>query len=175
MLSAYDSDTGEVLWSLDAHGSIGAPPVTYEIDGEQYVAVLVGAHWRYETTGRVLVLKLGGAPSLPEPPPRDRTLPPPPPLTASAEQVAEGDRLYHLYCSACHGGAARGGLIADLRRMDGATHDAFLAIVLGGLRQDLGMARFDDVLDATGAQRIHDYVIARANEDWAAQESGGDS
>ncbi len=175
VLTAYDSDTGESLWRLDAHGAIGAPPVTYEIDGEQYIAVLVDAHWRYQTTGRIVALKLGGPPSVPEPPLRDRSLPPPPPLTASAEEVAEGDRLYHLYCSACHGGQARSGLIADLRRMDGATHDAFLAIVLGGLRQDRGMARFDDVLDATGARRIHDYVIARANEDWTEQEQAEES
>ena len=172
VLSAYDSDTGERLWSLDAYGSIGAPPVTYEIDGEQYIAVLVGAHGSYETTGRVVALRLGGAPAFPEPPVRDRSLPRPPPLEASPEQVAEGNVYYHMYCGACHGGQARGGLIADLRRMTPEAHDAFLAIVLGGAYRDRGMASFDDVLDATGAQRIHDYVIARANADWAAQEDG---
>ena len=132
VLSAYDSDTGERLWSLDAYGSIGAPPVTYEIDGEQYIAVLVGAHGSYESTGRVVTLRLGGAPAFPEPPARDRSLPRPPPLEASPEQVAEGSVHYHMYCGACHGGQARSGLIADLRRMTPETHDAFLAIVLGG-------------------------------------------
>ena len=175
VLSAYDSDVGTLLWSMDAYGSIGAPPVTYEIDGEQYVAVLVNAHGRYETTGRLIAFRLGGAGRLPEPPLRDRTLPRPPPLAASAEQVAQGERLYHLYCSICHGGRARSELIADLRRMDGAAHDAFLAIVLGGMLESRGMARFDDLIDANDARRIHDYVIARANEDWAAQTAAAET
>src|SRR5216684_4426181 len=40
--SAYRADTGEKLWSTSAQTPVMAAPVTYEIDGEQYVAVLVG-------------------------------------------------------------------------------------------------------------------------------------
>ena len=41
-LSAYRADTGEKLWSMSAQSAIVAAPVTYEVDGEQYVAVLSG-------------------------------------------------------------------------------------------------------------------------------------
>ncbi len=43
------------------------------------------------------------------------------------------------------------------------THDAFQAIVLGGIRKDAGMASYADLLTAEDAERIHQYIISRAN------------
>ena len=40
--SAYRADSGEKLWSMFAQSSVMAAPVTYEVNGEQYVAVLSG-------------------------------------------------------------------------------------------------------------------------------------
>jgi quinohemoprotein ethanol dehydrogenase len=40
--SAYDAKTGEQLWRFNAgHGIIGAP-MSYAVDGRQYVSILVG-------------------------------------------------------------------------------------------------------------------------------------
>src|SRR5690606_37607797 len=39
-LLAMDAVGGEVLWEFQTGNGIGSAPVTYEIDGEQYVAVL---------------------------------------------------------------------------------------------------------------------------------------
>ena len=39
-LSAYNTDNGEKLWTYNTYISMLAPPVTYEIDGEQYVVIL---------------------------------------------------------------------------------------------------------------------------------------
>lgn len=39
---AYDADTLEVLWSINVGTPFNAPPITYEVDGEQYVAILAG-------------------------------------------------------------------------------------------------------------------------------------
>src|SRR5208282_1022706 len=41
---AYRADTGEKVWSFDAQTGVMAGPVTYTVNGEQYVAVLAG--WR---------------------------------------------------------------------------------------------------------------------------------
>ena len=92
-------------------------------------------------------------------------LSPPPTLEASGEDVARGERLYAANCALCHGNAARGG-IKDLRHRSPATHDDFLAIVLGGKRARQGMASFADVLGESEAKAIHAYLISRANEDW---------
>jgi alcohol dehydrogenase (cytochrome c) len=39
---AFDARTGKVLWRFQAGGAINAPPVTYSLDGRQYVAVTAG-------------------------------------------------------------------------------------------------------------------------------------
>ena len=41
-LTAYRADSGEKLWSMFAQSPVMAAPVTYEINGEQYIAVLSG-------------------------------------------------------------------------------------------------------------------------------------
>ena len=67
-----------------------APPITYSIDGEQYVAVAVGfggggaaeggaiTHgWETPNKSRVLVFKLAGTQNLPPMRANDRTMPKP--------------------------------------------------------------------------------------------------
>jgi PQQ-like domain len=39
---AYDAKTGELLWQWQTGAGADAPAITYEIDGEQYVAIAVG-------------------------------------------------------------------------------------------------------------------------------------
>ena len=39
---ALDAKTGEILWSQRLDGGIVAPPVSYELDGKQYVSVATG-------------------------------------------------------------------------------------------------------------------------------------
>lgn len=41
---AYDSATGKLLWQAQAKAGVNAPPITYEIDGVQYVAVAAGGN-----------------------------------------------------------------------------------------------------------------------------------
>ena len=39
---ATDAETGEDLWTYNVGTGIHAPPVTYAIDGEQYIALAAG-------------------------------------------------------------------------------------------------------------------------------------
>ena len=41
--SAYDAKTLKELWSFNVGTGINAPPITYSVNGKQYVAVLVGS------------------------------------------------------------------------------------------------------------------------------------
>ncbi len=49
MLRAFDAKTGEVLWEFPLNSTAIAPPVSYEVDGKQYIAITAGygvdAHW----------------------------------------------------------------------------------------------------------------------------------
>ncbi len=176
--SAYRVDSGERLWRIPVQTGIIAAPITYMVDGEQYIAVNAGWGGTWSLIGgarpvldhppahdRLLVFKLGGDQQLP-PPPEKPVIPAPPPLTASADQVKKGGVLYNNICYVCHGaGAVSGGTIPDLRHMAPATHGAFNDIVLGGALSANGMASFADVLNEADAEAIHAYLISRANED----------
>ncbi len=184
-LSAYDKDTGDVLWQFNTYTSILAAPVTYSVDGVQYVAILTGtgggdligpgaidsgeimASGKYSNAGRMLVFKLGGTEQLPLPALRDRTIPEQVLADVPEEDLAAGERLYFHNCATCHGFAVRaaGAGIPDLRLMSSATHETFPAIVLGGSRLSNGMASFADVLTAEQAEQVHQYIRARAFED----------
>jgi alcohol dehydrogenase (cytochrome c) len=39
---ALDARTGELLWKVSVGGSVSAAPVTYELEGKQYVAIAAG-------------------------------------------------------------------------------------------------------------------------------------
>jgi mono/diheme cytochrome c family protein len=163
--AAYRATDGEKLWSFDAKTGIMASPITYEVDGEQYVAVAAGGvatGGYYAPNGaRLLVFKLGAtgeAPDVPE-------FEPLPfvdlPQFASAEVVAHGEEAFRNNCALCHGqgGAARS-TFPDLRRSEAVTDQAlFDAVVLEGLKSANGMASFDDRLDPPDTEAIRAYLI----------------
>jgi len=39
---AFDDETGEVLWKIRTNNAVNSFPITYEVDGKQYVAIAVG-------------------------------------------------------------------------------------------------------------------------------------
>jgi plastocyanin len=44
--NAYDARTGNVLWQFQTGAGVNAPPITYEIDGQQYIAVASGGNFQ---------------------------------------------------------------------------------------------------------------------------------
>jgi quinohemoprotein ethanol dehydrogenase len=182
---AYHADTGERLWSFATHNGIMAAPVSFAIDGEQYISVLVGRGGGmsmylgidYESPvanprGRVMTFKLGGTAELP-PLPELTAYPEPPALTGLGKDEVEAGRIqYNQYCARCHGpNAVSDGSVPDLRRLPTAMHVNFADIVLRGLLEGGGMPRFDDVLSTGDVTGLQAYLIQRAHEDKAQRES----
>ena len=156
-----------------------AGPVTYTVNGEQYVAVLAGwggvfplvageVSFRSGIVGnisRMLVFKLGGKASLPGVQEVELRRLNPPPSTASRAEIANGERLFQRYCAACHGDVAvSGGVLPDLRYSSALTSDQWFYIVLGGMLEQNGMVSFAKELSRNDVQAIRDYVIFRANQ-----------
>lgn len=58
--NAYNSQTGEILWQAKSEFGVNAPPITYTIDGVQYIAVASGGSsiFGYKQGDAVLVYKL---------------------------------------------------------------------------------------------------------------------
>jgi PQQ-dependent dehydrogenase (methanol/ethanol family) len=175
--AAYAADTGKLLWETPVHTGIIASPISYSIDGEQYIAVAAGWGGAFAlasgvpkhrdnvlTEGRILAFKLGGKAELPEPKITPINIPSPPDLHSTPQQIAQGETLYHTYCSVCHGpGVTGSGVLPDLRYMAPTTHDAFDAIVRGGAFTGKGMVSFAGVLDENQAKAVHAYIVSQAN------------
>jgi len=46
--AAYDAKTLKEMWSFNVGSPIQAPPVSYSVNGKQYIAILVGGRmWAY--------------------------------------------------------------------------------------------------------------------------------
>ena len=180
-LTALDATNGAQLWSQPTQTGVVAAPISYAIDGEQYVAIMVGTGSSWAMIGgdsnmkgmepanvsRLLVYKLGGSVQLPAAPEFQRPPMTPPPATAAASIVARGAPLYETYCGSCHGAGVVGvGLLPDLRRTPLLhTPEGWEQVVIGGGLKEHGMASFSKVLSAADAQAVRAYAIQRANQD----------
>ncbi len=182
--SAYDARTGEKLKDIDVGTSIMAGPMSYLIDGTQYVAVMAawgGGGWNFPhpasaayqrgNEGRIIAFKLDGGPT-PMPPRLApiQPIPEPPPLRASPDTIKTGADLFKAHCASCHLNQP-GSLAPDLRRMSRETHQAFEQIVLGGVLINAGMPPFDDVLSPEDTDRIHAYLISISWDGYNQQQA----
>jgi quinohemoprotein ethanol dehydrogenase len=181
-LIVYRADTGEKLKDIEVGTAMMAAPVTYQIDGEQYVAVFAGfggalapmypkesAPYRYQNYGRILAFKLGGGPT-PLPPARAKQATPEPPALANySDSLADrGGPIFQGLCMGCHAGRGEGRLSAypDLNRLPAATHAAFDSIVLGGKYRANGMSSFGDLLKPADVAAIHAYLVREQRKLW---------
>jgi quinohemoprotein ethanol dehydrogenase len=183
-LWAYAADTGKILAKIPTGSHIMAAPMTYAVNGEQYVAVQVGyggaaitvgpippssAALKYQNTNRIIAFKLGGGP-VPTPPPRvEEPFPEPPPQTASAAEISAGEVLFIQECSRCH--VFGPSSTPDLRKLGPGLHAAFKDIVLKGALAPNGMERFDDLLSDKDADNIHAYLIDQSWQAYRTQQA----
>lgn len=162
---AYAADTGQNVWSIQTGSAIDSVPVTFSVDGQQYVMVPVG--WGSASRlflpasamatpksergpSRLLAFKLVG--TLPFPTPTDviQPVPEPPKQTASEAVVEEGKVLYAAHmCGGCHSPGLDGsgawtvnGAVPDLRYAPPEVHDRWDGIVFAGTHKAEGMMPF---------------------------------
>ena len=174
--AAYDAASGGKLWSFDTQTGVVAPSMTYEIDGEQYVALMAG--WgggfaltagagvdpRSEGPRRLLVFKLGGKKTLPPRPVSTREFPDLPPVTATPQQIAAGNLTFANYCSVCHGASAVSDFSIPDLRFSPVTTDAAVwkGVVIDGDRIDNGMVSFRSYMTPAQAEEVRQYVLSLA-------------
>jgi alcohol dehydrogenase (cytochrome c)/quinohemoprotein ethanol dehydrogenase len=180
----YRATTGERLWSADVQTGVIAPPITYAIHGEQYVAVVAG--WggasalilggdvnpdsSKRNISRVLAFKLGGNEILPTPPPYPARAKPPADF-GDGHTIESGRVLYSKNCENCHGiNAISGGVIPDLRHSPMiAASETWDAVVRDGILRGKGMVSFAENLNESDSEALRAYVVRRANESWRVE------
>jgi PQQ-dependent dehydrogenase (methanol/ethanol family) len=177
LFHAHDARSGKELWSFDAGRGVLAGPITYRLDGVQYIAVLAGyggsmgmarpAEWMPTPPppGMLLVFKIGGTAGLP------KVSSTPRPYVTSDEtftpaQLAEGGKQYGAFCSICHGGPTN----PDLFRSPAARSAAsWKAIVHEGALADNGMISFAPYLSEAQVEAIRVFVLQEAKRRAAAR------
>jgi quinohemoprotein ethanol dehydrogenase len=174
---AYAADTGRKLWEARVNSGSMAGPVTYEVDGQQYVTFMAGWGGAFplvtgplslsanvQPEARVVTYRLGADGKLPPPRKQPAALPPLREVTASAEQLAQARTMFNGFCGSCHGlNAVSGGVVPDLRYLTPKKHEQFIA-VMSGAKVTRGMPGFASVLEPKDMELIRQYIIKRAHD-----------
>ena len=187
-LRAFNALTGEQLWDENLGLGISAPPITYSVNGKQFLAILVGwggvmsalggqeiadYGWAYgEQTRRLFAFSLDGTRAVPL-----STSPRVPTPLATSDFIVDGATAesgaldYESICSACHGGVAiAAGMAPDLRASGVIlSADAFEQVVRGGTLKSRGMPPFADFSDAD-LNSIRHYIRQQAELALSAEQ-----
>lgn len=172
-LLAFDARDGKELWSAPMGTGVIAAPVTYEVDGKQYVSIAVGWGGVYgqsarasdrRTPGTVYTFALGGKAQMP-------------PFTQyqlnnlvggvkyDPEHVAEGTGLYVTNCVFCHGvpGVDKGGNIPNLGYSASSTIEHLDQFVFKGPFMPRGMPDFTGKLTPEQVEKIKAFILGTAD------------
>jgi len=185
-LRVFNDETGAVIKEIDTGSPLIAAPMTYTVNGVQYVAILAGSGgggWNFWMPGnvaalrgnenRILAFRLDGG-STPIPPELGPVapMPEPPAQVGTPADIAAGGALFARNCGGCHGNADRAP-VPDLRR-SGFIHDpaAFASVVRGGALEKRGMPSWDDLLTSSQVEQIRSNLISVAREAYAKQKAG---
>ncbi|MCL4124231.1 UNVERIFIED_CONTAM: hypothetical protein GTU68_048344 [Idotea baltica] len=167
--SAYDAQTGKQVWSYPLESGIIASPITYEVDGEQYVSILVGfggvlglykpfTAAEKNNPGTLYTFALGKNKPMPVFPETPEKILINMDYQATPEQINHGASLFGQHCAKCHGG----GIIPDLTYSRPETFDSFQQIVGEGMLLGLGMPNYGDRLTNNDIEDIKNYILSDA-------------
>ena len=162
--NAYDARNGHLLWTFDAKAPVIAPPISYSVNGRQYVTVITGngtsggflgaALARYgidyrTQARRVLTFAIGGGATLPAKIPYVAKAIDDPTFAPDPAAEARGGAVYNTRCVVCHGGGvAAAGTAPDLRTSGAIVSQQSLdAILHDGALVSQGMPKFEELTD----------------------------
>ena len=178
---AYDAANGKEVWSFQTESPIVGAPISYRVNGKQYITVITGAGGQgagmqslgnaalrtdYRLPRRVLTFAIGGTDRIPpfqyvQPePPADATYKP------NAAMAQAGAMKYGMNaCLVCHGwNAVASGAAPDLRYSPVITDAAtFKAVVKEGALKLNGMPPFPQISDSD-LETIRFFLRTRAQQ-----------
>jgi len=173
--NALDAKTGQVIWTKNLGTGIVAPPITYLVDGVQYVTIAVGwggvvslknKNTEQINPGTIYTFAIGKNAAMPvfekEAKKEYVTLA----VDISDTQIAKGEDLFDKYCSACHTLAPNnpGGTIPNLTYSHPDIMGAFHQIVRDGIFLPKGMPKFKGRLSDEDISNIKGYILSSAKK-----------
>lgn len=170
---AYHARTGEKLWESPTGTGVLAAPITYMVDGKQYVSVAVGWGGTYglvqratdrQGPGTVYTFAVGGKAPMPEfvKYRADELVGG---VKYDPAQVPAGTALYVSNCVLCHGvpGVDRGGSIPNLGYMNAAFIENLDKFVFKGPAMNRGMPDFTGKLSMDDVEKIKAFILGTAD------------
>ncbi len=170
---AYDARRGTKLWETPTGTGVVAAPMTYMVDGKQYVSIAVGwggvygkamRHTDRQGPGTVYTFAVGGNAPMPAfVNYRMQELVGGVPYNAA--DVQAGTLLYVSNCVFCHGvpGVDRGGNIPNLAYMGAGYVENLQNFVFKGPANDRGMPDFTGKLTAADVDKIKAFILGTAD------------
>lgn len=165
---AYDATNGKKLWEQPTGTGVVAAPVTYEVDGKQYVSIAVGwggvyglakRHTERKGPGTVYTFALDGKAKAPafvayqqgkllKGVPYDKKL------------VAAGAEIYVKSCVFCHGvpGVDRGGNLPNLGYMHPGLIENLDMLIFNGPATARGMPDFTGKLSEQDVEKLKAFI-----------------
>ncbi|MBI2752529.1 MAG: PQQ-dependent dehydrogenase, methanol/ethanol family [Betaproteobacteria bacterium] len=165
---AFDARTGKQLWETPVGSGVIAAPMTYEVDGKQYVSIAVGwggvygetaRHSNFKTRGTVYTFAIGGKAKMPAFTPYNLG-----PLIAGVKydpkDVPEGTALYLRNCLFCHGvpGVDKGGNISNLGYVSKSSIDNLDKMIFNGPFGNQGMPDYTGKLTAQDVEKLKAFI-----------------
>lgn len=172
-LMAFNAKTGKPVWESPMGTGVIAAPVTYEVDGTQYVSIAAGWGGVYgksrrgsdlKTPGTVYTFALNGSADMPEFTKYQLNS-----LVSGVEYdpelVEEGTGLYVSNCVFCHGvpGVDKGGNIPNLGYSKSSVIENLDTFVFNGPFVSRGMPDFTGKLSESDVEKIKAFIQGTAD------------
>lgn len=171
---AYDATDGKKLWETNVGSGVIAPPITFMIDGKQYVSIAVGwggnpghrvrfTEENYPGTIFTYAIDANATYSgFYKSKPKELIQLP---VSATADEISKGQVLYNSYCRVCHGWMGdNGGAIPNLTYSNAGAFEIIEDIVLKGMYLKKGMPNFSGRLNQKDVSNIKNYILHSAGE-----------
>lgn len=170
---AFNARTGDPLWESPMGTGVIAAPITYEIDGTQYVSIAAGWGGVFgqsqrasdlKTAGTVYTFVLNGDAEMPEFTQYQLNS-----LVSGVEYnpdfIGEGTALYVSNCVFCHGvpGVDKGGNIPNLGYSKKSVIENLDAFLFHGPFVSSGMPDFTETLSKTDVEKIKAFIQGTAD------------
>ena len=173
---AYDSATGESLWSIDLKSGMIAPSVTYLVDGIQHLTIAVG--WGGATgismhpltkqinPGTIYTFALGKKGKVPDFAAKPEKQLVDLPVEATETELEIGKGIYLKHCVWCHWAE---GNIPDLTYSAPEVFQIFHKIVGQGAFIGKGMPNYGDRYTDQEISNVKQYILSMAEAKRTAQ------
>jgi quinohemoprotein ethanol dehydrogenase len=168
---AYDAADGTEKWRFNVGSGVVASPISYQVDGIQYITIIsgwggvLGKSVRFTDQlypGTIYTFALGKNEGVPEYPTIKKEFID---LEVSVDvgHIKQGKLVFEQYCSRCHGTPGNGGgAYPDIAYSDKSVFGIFSQIVGEGAYFSKGMPNFGDRLDEKQINNIKNYIIHEA-------------